>query len=520
MFKTLLFLLALVMPAVAGAQWREASTPHFVVYSKGDERSLRQAATDLERYDQLLRLALELPPESPGKVKIFLFDSIAEVQKSLGPGGGGVAGYYVGSARGPLAAGIRPEGNPADDFGWAVLYHEYAHHLMLQNFPGFYPRWFVEGFAEFYSSTRILKDNVAEVGRPAWGSQTLRHFDWVPLKTLLTARTAEDFRKTGWANYIQGWLLVHYLNNSPERAGQLRKYLSALNAGADFETAMNRAFGPDAKELEAELRRYARLQSHPALRISFASAELPAVSVRYLSAGEAAAIPAEIGLSRGLYKREFPEFAEDVRKLAARFPDHPGVIGILADTEHLAANLPAAATAADRWLTLHPGNPRALARKALVAIDGLVASGPAPRDRWTAPLKWLTDARTAAPEDPLVLEAFYDGHAARGGLPPPKAQNALFRAMELAPRDFDIRRKVALDFEKRNLIGPAIEAIRPAALSTHEPEDEEDPKKKAKREKAEEKWRRVGEPPGEKPREMLARLEAKLAAAGPTAAGK
>lgn len=126
---------------------------------------------------------------------------------------------------------------------------------------------------------------------------------------------------------------------------------------------------------------------------------------------------------------------------------------------------------------------------------------------WAPALQWLADARKRAPDDPLVLEALYDGHAARGTLPPGRAQNALFHAMELVPQDARLRYKVAADFERRNLIEAAIEAIAPAAFSAHDSSGDSESEKR-KREAAEEKWRQAGVAKTESPREMLKRLEA------------
>jgi hypothetical protein len=39
----------------AWAEWREATTRHFIVYSEGSEAKLRKAAENLEKYDFMLR---------------------------------------------------------------------------------------------------------------------------------------------------------------------------------------------------------------------------------------------------------------------------------------------------------------------------------------------------------------------------------------------------------------------------------------------------------------------------------
>jgi hypothetical protein len=515
--RLLCLLLATAAPAGARAEWREAVTRHFIVYSEDKEEKLREAALDLEKYDYLLRLALDLPQESKTKLRIYLLRDQREVQRSMGYGvGGGVAGYYQASSRGPIAVGGRAATGESvyDLSSQGVLFHEYAHHLMLQYFEGYYPTWFTEGFAEYYGTARILADNQIEVGRPA--SHRLVGFrweGWKPVKALLTARTAKDIDNKFYLFYSQGWLLVHYLSNSESRAGQLRKYLSLLNRGADFEEAMNAAFGTDATELDKELRAYSARRKFDAYRVSFEKLDVGGTTIRALSPAEQALFEANLMLSRGLFRREAAEFVKEVRRKAAPFPNDPYALAVLAEAEHLAGNHEAAIAAADRWLAVRPGEPRALARKALATAEGLAAARAADAKAWDAPRAWLAEARKAAPEDPFVLEAYYDVYDAQGSLPPARAQNALYHAMELVPQDERLRQKVAADYERRNMIEPAIEALLPVAVGAHDP-DEESAGEKKKREKAEEKWRRAGEHKMENPREMLERLQAKLTGAG------
>ena len=110
-----------------------------------------------------------------------------------------------------------------------------------------------------------------------------------------------------------------------------------------------------------------------------------------------------------------------------------------------------------------------------------------------------------------MLEAFYDSHAALGPVPPEPAQAALYRAMELAPSDDDLRYKVAADFEKRGMIEEAIAIIRPDAYRLPHRKNEGE-KEKKRREEREEKYRGAGQTKRETAREMLIRLERLLAA--------
>jgi hypothetical protein len=125
----------------------------------------------------------------------------------------------------------------------------------------------------------------------------------------------------------------------------------------------------------------------------------------------------------------------------------------------------------------------------------------------------MIQANRSAPDDPIVLEAYYDSFVAQNVVPPSGAQNALYHAMELAPSDDDLRYKVAADFEKRNMIAEAIAVIRPAAFVL--PHRKESEAKRKERETREQRNLSAGKQRRETAREMLERLEGKAKATQP-----
>ncbi|HEX5184200.1 MAG TPA: hypothetical protein VFW19_13765 [Allosphingosinicella sp.] len=521
MLRWLLPLLLALLPSAANAAWLEAQTKHFIVYSDSSEKNLRAAATDLEKYDHLLRLVLETPDDNPIRVKVYLLGSIGEVQQSMGEGiNTGVAGYYEATARGPIAVGIR--GALSLDFtGQMVLFHEYAHHVMLQYFPAAFPLWYVEGFAEYFAPTRILP-NGYEIGNAARYRFSYPNDDayWLPMKKMLTGRNYKDIDDKVDQLYSEGWLLTHYLLGDPERSKQLHKYLALINHGTDYKSAMEATWGHDAAGLETAIRSYAMQHHYEALRVTFPSLDVGPVDVQPLSPARAALIQQEIALGRGVFAKDAASFAASVRSVAGKYPDDPDALAMLTEAERIAGNHDAAAAAVDRWLAKRSGEPRALMLKGMIAIDALVAAHSQDQAALQAARDLVFQARKAAPEDPMILEAFYDAYATYGRLPGGGAQSGLFHAMELVPQDDHLRYKVAVDFERRGLIEAAINAIAPAAYRAHQSDDESQ-KDKEKRARSEERWRVAGETkPAERPREMLARLQALLAGgkAAPAAA--
>lgn len=511
--------LLLGMPAAARAEWKEATTANFVVYAEGGETQLREFATKLEKFNYVLRTyhGVTAPP-SPIKLKVYLFPSIDGVQKMAG--GSGVAGYYIRRARGLMFVGTnartvsrssdaRTARFDAELNAESILFHEYTHHFMYQYFPATYPTWYSEGFAEFWGATDILANDVVEVGLPAdyrFGSFVFNR--WLPVRKLLTAQSYADVPEIDLL-YAQGWLLVRYIFDDPARHKQLQAYLNAINAGKTYEQAMNEAFD-DVGALDNQLHSYAGKGKFSVLRLPFKKIDIGPIAVRTVSPAEDALMTLSIELAQGILKREAADFADKVRGAAGRFPNDPFALALLSEAERLAGKYDAAEAAADRLLTAAPNDPRGLLHKALAEMEKLKAASSRDAKAWGAARQYLVRANRAAPNDPLILEAYYDSFAGQGSLPPEAAQATLYRAMELAPSDPDLRYKVAADFEKRDMIEEAIAIIRPSAYVLPHRKGES-AKEKKRREEREAKFLGAGEQKRETAREMLVRLERRLA---------
>ncbi|HLL30103.1 MAG TPA: hypothetical protein VK403_03810 [Allosphingosinicella sp.] len=506
-------------PASARAEWKEAATTNFVVYSEGGEAQLREFATKLEKFNYVLRAyhGVTAPP-SPIKLKVYLFPSTAAVGRMAG--GAGVAGYYIPRARGLMMVGSRnrPPGavnarsgpDYVDIDSESVLLHEYTHHFMYQYFPATYPTWYSEGFAEFWGATKILANDVVEVGEPVnyrYGSFQMNR--WLPIRKLLTAQSYADVPELDLL-YAEGWLLVRSAFEDPKHRKQLQAYLKAINGGVPYEQAMKDSF-EDVDALDSKMRDYAGKSKFNVLRLPFKKIDVGPIAVRSVSPAENAMMELSIELAQGILKRDAAEFAGKVRSAAGRFPDDPFALALLSEAERLAGNRDAAAAAADRLLAAAPNDPRGLLHKALAEMERLKAASSRDPKAWNAVRQHLVRASRAAPNDPLVLEAFYDSFASQGVLPPDHAQATLYKAMELAPSDADLRYKVAADFEKRDMIEDAITIIRPVAYVLPHRKNES-AKEKKRREEREEKYRGAGEVKRETARELLTRLEGKLAA--------
>jgi hypothetical protein len=514
MFRKLLIGLGLFLSTAAQAEWHEARSNNFLVYSEGGEQQLREFTAKLEKFHFILRAMHNItrsPP--PNRLHVYLLGNIDAVQRSLG-GASGVAGYSIFHARGPILVGTRQSGGQ-DNYGIdpePILLHEYSHHFMYGYFPATYPTWYSEGFAEFWGQTQISDTNVVRVGAPA-GTRFYSFVGnrWIPIDRILAARSYADARGDVDLIYAEGWLLNRYLFTNSARSGQLARYLTLINQGRSYEQAMQEAFGNDIGALDSELRHFAAQSQFPVLDVPFRPIEVGEISVRTLRPAEAALIWQEIRLGQEIPAREAAEFARSVSGIASHYPDDPYALETLIEAERLAGNAAAATTAVDHLLRIEPDNPRGLMHKGLLQAEALAAARSTDDASWDAARQLILRANRLAPHDPWILEAYYDSFADQGVLPPAPAQNALFRALQLAPGDEELRYRVAADFEHRDMIPEAIAVIRPTALALRDVGDEGE-RARRRREQEEERNRPAGQARHESAREMLTRLQARLPA--------
>lgn len=517
MFRKFLILFALLVPTAAQAAWHEARSANFIVYSDGSEQDARDFAARLEQFHYVLRAyhGIRTQPSS-NRLRVFLFPTISAVGRMIGSNS--VAGYYVGEARAQFLVGTRERMSRSNDIrsgrneteidAESILLHEYAHHFMFHYFPATYPTWYQEGFAEFWGATRFLPNNVVEVGLPVnYRFQSFRAGRWLPAARLLSAQSYADVPQLDLL-YAEGWLLVRHAFENRARSEQLQRYLALINGGKSYAEAAAEAFG-DLNALNSELFSYAGRARFDVLQLPFRELPTGEIASRTLRPAEQALLEYEIRLAQGsISHREIGDFAADVRRIAARFPDDAFALALLTEVERLAGNRAAAEAAAERWAAAAPRDGRALMYQSLLRIDSLGSAASTDQAAWSAARQSLVRANQLTPNDPLILEAYYDSFAAQNLLPPEGAQNALYTAMELAPGDDDLRYKVALDFERRDMIPEAIAIIRPVAYRLPR-RDGESAGERRRREAREDRERTAGRQRRESAREMLARLEAR-----------
>src|SRR4051812_37242168 len=210
--------------------------------------------------------------------------------------------------------------------------HEYAHHFMAENATYLVPRWYGEGFAEYYSTARFERDGSVGLGLPAeHRAYELFEARDVDIEWLLDSKLYAAHKSKVYDNfYGRSWLLYHYLFSDNDRRKKLVDYLVRLNRGEAELPAATAAFG-DLKALDKALDAYLRLPKMQYLKVPADRLSVGQITVRKMSEGEAASMPIRIRSKRGVTRQTAAELVLEARVVAQKYPEEPAVQAALAE---------------------------------------------------------------------------------------------------------------------------------------------------------------------------------------------
>ncbi len=466
----------LLVSSDALADWHEASSDHFVIYADESEKEIRKYSERLERYNSAMSWVLpsrNAKPSPSNRVTIYVVKSERIVRKLYGSGNDSryVRGFYVPRAGGSLAI-IPPidvsGGTPTESE--LVLMHEYAHHFMSENAPYLVPRWYGEGFAEYFSTAKFVADGAVGLGLPAQHrAYELFEARDVSIERLLDSKLYAEKKTKDYDNfYGRSWLLFHYLFTDGERRKQVVNYLNRLNKGEAELSAASAAFG-DLKALDKALDKYLRQRQLQYIQVPASQLSVGPINVRKLSEGEAASMPIRIRSKRGVTAQTAPEVVVDAREVAAKYPDEPAVQAALAEAEFDAGDDEAAIRAADKALAAAPNNMTALIQKGYALTR--IAEKTKTDEAWQAARKHFVSVNRIENDHPIPLIYYYSSFREQEKQPTKAALDGLEWALELAPYDAGLRMMVAAQQMEDRRFAAAIRTVSPLAYHPHAPED-------------------------------------------------
>ncbi len=453
---------------VAQANWYEASTPRVRVLAEGNEKRARDLAEKLEKFDAALRLlrGLEAVDHGPAsRLTVYVVSSAAQVSRLSGMNN--AVGAYLPRAGGSIAlVPHRDSGDGKYALGAeAVLFHEYAHHFMYRYFPGAYPAWLSEGFAEFHATTRFDRDGSILLGHaPMYRAHGLVLGHQLPIERLLEPGGRRMNAQQIDNLYGRGWLLTHYLTFSNARSGQIARYIHALREGTDSVAAAKAVFG-DLNTLDRELDGYTR-QRLTGIRIAADRLVIAPIAVRRLSTAESAMMDIHIESTSGVTREEALRLLPKAQRAAAPFPTDPFAQGVLAEAEYDAGNYPAARDAALRALSADPKSRQGLIYHGMA----LAAIAREAKDRGQATYRailapWMA-ANRLDPDDPRPMILIYRTAREFDQFNASVVEGIKYAQM-IAPEDRGLRMTAASEYLREGELAQARPLIASLAYDRH-----------------------------------------------------
>jgi Flp pilus assembly protein TadD len=452
-------LVMLALPDVASAAWYRAESPRFIVYGS-DQRHVREHATKLETFDDILRAFHGMPAGgAPArKFEVFLASGTSQLRRVRPTSAETTGGVYFAGADRVFVVVRR-------DFDDLALFHEYTHHFMYQHFPYGYPSWVVEGYAEYFGSTRIaggfIDVGVPDVSRAA----TLAFMRQIPITDLLTKRPADLRGEQVFAFYAQAWLLTHYLMSDPVRKKQLDAYLLAVGAGADPVKAMTEATGLDLETLSKRLKDYKKIAY---TRVTRKLANVH-IAVSQLTPAADDLLLESIRPLETIPEAEQAAFLEKIRALAARHPSDRFAQLTQARTEIRFGDRETADAILKTLLSADANDVEALE---LTGISLMEAGDDAPDGTRQQALyrqarPYLIKAGQKDPNRYQALFAYARSRRVEDAFPNENDLNALIAARQLAPQvpEITILTAEALNRHKRS--AEAVAMLTPLANDPH-----------------------------------------------------
>ena len=425
----LIALLFATMPA--SAAWRKAETANFILYSEASEEKVREQAALLEDYHWFLRLltAVDDPP-APNKLRVYLMRSRGQLRQ-VRDVPEGVKGFYTATPSG-IAAFVDDGGGTWGGGDDEVLFHEIAHHFMLQYRPVAYPAWFVEGFAEYVMTTNIKGANIdfglPSAARLAW----LKNARWLPFERVLFEGSGGS-REERSLFYAQSWLLAHYLMRDEGRREKFKAYVTALNQGVPPLEAFTAQFG-DVKSFGRAVEAYARRDMTYSRFTRKSVAAAPAIRLVPLPASAEELLPSEAALYVGQKDQYAQRVLAKVRAEAAKHPGDAYARRVLATAEVLHGDPARGEALLDELLKASPEDADLLYLKGMRYVLAGRADEAQRRALFKQARPWFVKVHKADPNHWRALARYGESLTTESSFATQNTLDILLKAQQLAPQ--------------------------------------------------------------------------------------
>jgi tetratricopeptide (TPR) repeat protein len=263
----LVTVLVCCLAAQADQQWVEVDSSHFSVATDGGEKRAREVAQRFEQMRMAFGVIFKKVSVNTAPLQIIAFHNGKELRQFAPIYGGKpieLAGFFLGNAgRGGPGSNEERQYIALDlsqEDSWGTVFHEYAHLLINSNFPPS-PVWFDEGFAEYCSSLKVDKKEIAiglvkpELPELLSQSRWLKIIDLFSVSHDSQIYNRDDRRSVF---YAQSWLTVHFLMTK----NMLKQTAVYIHMTEDQHVAVpeaiRRSFGMEPEALGKMIENYFR----------------------------------------------------------------------------------------------------------------------------------------------------------------------------------------------------------------------------------------------------------------------
>ncbi len=254
-----------LVTSLATAKAIEVKSENFVFVGNVREKDAKSLVLELEKYRSAI-LQLFGGDAFPEPVPVRIYSARNEKILKEMTGMTNIGGVYLSTLDGPIFILNAKNGFSRGQQARKIALHEYTHHLLAMYSNNFYPRWYNEGLADYFSTFKMNKKGQLIVGRPNQSyAYTLAQKNWMPTEIVVNSIRNYPFKSRGNKSgglgssdyfYAQSWLAVHYLQSTKGEAKNLKKYIQLLNANRSAESTFNESFGRTPQEFHKQLRAY------------------------------------------------------------------------------------------------------------------------------------------------------------------------------------------------------------------------------------------------------------------------
>ena len=285
------------------SEWFRAESQSVVVYSDTSHDDVRQLLNNLEKLDQLLRVYTKNYNISSGteqKLTLYYHQRMDGFNQVATGAPSEAVGLYNSCSAGVQAFGVHLERiaelNDAElaqgplNASLSYLFEAYARHFLYRYTDIRAPASYIDGFAQYFSTTRFSDKQMALGRVPASVARYLHFIDkghsfstsyddvLEPKSAIKRAHVAESNLRLEYLT--RSWLLTHHMFSSPDKLALVDQYLNLVHMDVPARKAAGDAFGLTPSTIDNTLWRY-RLKGIEVKQVDMPT--LPAASINFTS---------------------------------------------------------------------------------------------------------------------------------------------------------------------------------------------------------------------------------------------